>query len=434
VAITGQYMSILGDILKIFYIGPVREQLNNSTVLMKRISRNKKDVSGKYANIPIHVKRNVSAAARQDTAALNAPGAQGYDTAKVSTKFNYAAIQVTGPTIKASRNDRGAFLRAVNSELKGAVTDLKKDINRQLHGDGTGYICKCNTAKTSTDLTIAAHYWDHPEWYLHDNMAINVIASDATTLKGETGNTSCMLVNGAASSTNLPFDQDTAVTATATTDYIGKNLSIHDGGKAASGYNVEMMGIRGIVDDGNILGDTTSTNTAMFIQNIDAGSSSAVTQWRSKVLENSSAGTARALTLDLMQEAMDYATVKNDGNITLILTTAGIRRRYLDLLRADRRYVKEMTLDGGFKALEYDGVPLVVDKDCTNNNIFFLDESTFSIYHMSDFDWMDDDGAVLHRTSGYDAYEAQLYYYAELGCTSRNKNVRLADVDETALA
>jgi hypothetical protein len=92
-----------------------------------------------------------------------------------------------------------------------------------------------------------------------------------------------------------------------------------------------------------------------------------------------------------------------------------------------------MTLDGGFKAVEYNGVPMVVDKDCVNYNIFFIDESSLEIYQMSDFDWMDEDGAVLSRVSNYDAYEAVLYWYSELGVSKRNANVRLADITETEL-
>jgi len=92
-----------------------------------------------------------------------------------------------------------------------------------------------------------------------------------------------------------------------------------------------------------------------------------------------------------------------------------------------------MVLDGGFKAVEYNGVPIVVDKDCTNYNMLFLDESTFQLFQMADFSWMDEDGAVLSRVSNYDAYEAVLYLYSEFGCSNRAYNARLADINETEL-
>ena len=39
---------------------------------------------------------------------------------------------------------------------------------------------------------------------------------------------------------------------------------------------------------------------------------------------------------------------------------------------------------------------------------------------MADFDWMDDDGAVLARVNNTDAYEATLYHYGDIACVARN--------------
>jgi len=51
---------------------------------------------------------------------------------------------------------------------------------------------------------------------------------------------------------------------------------------------------------------------------------------------------------------------------------------------------------------------------------------------MADYDWMQKDGAILSRISGYDAYEAVIYRYAELGCTRRNSQGVLCDLDYEA--
>jgi hypothetical protein len=49
---------------------------------------------------------------------------------------------------------------------------------------------------------------------------------------------------------------------------------------------------------------------------------------------------------------------------------------------------------------------------------------------MSDWSWMDSDGAVLSRVSGQDAYEATLYKYTELACSQRNANFVIKDITE----
>ena len=41
---------------------------------------------------------------------------------------------------------------------------------------------------------------------------------------------------------------------------------------------------------------------------------------------------------------------------------------------------------------------------------------------MSDWEWMQEDGAVLFRVSGQDAYEATLFKYADLMTSARNRN------------
>ena len=43
-------------VLKINYMGPLRQQQNNAHVLVKHVHRNKKAYSGKQAYLPLHVR------------------------------------------------------------------------------------------------------------------------------------------------------------------------------------------------------------------------------------------------------------------------------------------------------------------------------------------------------------------------------------------
>ena len=90
-----------------------------------------------------------------------------------------------------------------------------------------------------------------------------------------------------------------------------------------------------------------------------------------------------------------------------------------------------MTLDGGFSALDYNGVPLTVDKDAIDGEMYFLTTRDLQLYRMSDWEWMNMDGSIFSRVSGYDAYEATLYRYAELGCNRRNSQGVLCDLSYT---
>lgn len=54
--------------------------------------------------------------------------------------------------------------------------------------------------------------------------------------------------------------------------------------------------------------------------------------------------------LDLMQQAWDLAE-ENGGEISLIMTSRTQRRKYLALVKADGRFVNNLTMDGGYEAL-----------------------------------------------------------------------------------
>jgi len=131
-----------------------------------------------------------------------------------------------------------------------------------------------------------------------------------------------------------------------------------------------------------------------------------------------------------MQTMFDMVEEKagKDYGPNVIMTTRAIRREYLELMQADRRNVNTMELDGGWSALDYNGVPLMVDNDAIDGVIFFLTTRDLQLYRMSDYDWMQKDGAILSRISGYDTYEAVLFRYAELGVKNRATQGILMDL------
>ena len=112
------------------------------------------------------------------------------------------------------------------------------------------------------------------------------------------------------------------------------------------------------------------------------------------------------------------------------MTSFGITRRYAQLLLADRRYVGTTEYDGGYKALDYNGAPVIADRDCVNNRIYFLHEPDLRIYVLSDPQWMNKDGSIYHRLENKDAYQATLYCRETMGTDVRDKHVLLAAISE----
>jgi hypothetical protein len=83
---------------------------------------------------------------------LPTAGYQGYAEERISLRYNYGRIQLSGPVIRAMKSDKGSFTRAVDSESKGVVRDLKQDVERQLFGTSDGVIATCTTTTGSTTV------------------------------------------------------------------------------------------------------------------------------------------------------------------------------------------------------------------------------------------------------------------------------------------
>jgi hypothetical protein len=63
--------------------------------------------------------------------------------------------------------------------------------------------------------------------------------------------------------------------------------------------------------------------------------------------------------------------------------------------------------------------------------MYFLNEKEMKIYRESDWSFMDRDGSKWQRVIGYDAYDATLYKYCQLGTHRRNSHGLLDDITES---
>jgi len=401
-----QTLSTFAEALKIDYLPIIRQQLNLDTILMNKIQRNERDVTGSKWQMTAHYQRNSGIGSRPDNGSLPTATRQKYANPYGNVAYHYGRISLTGPTIAASRDDKGAMVRALESEIKGVTRDLKKDLNYQMFNDGTSRRCLVNGDPGSEGTTLTV---DGPgSKYLYDGMVIDIIADDT----------------GVATDTDITIttvDSDTSCTTSAIDNAVLDNdwviaANSHDGAGILVSDSYEMMGLKGIVDD------------ATYVDIFEGITRSSSPYWKcSTNSDDDNSGTNRDLTLALMQSSLT-SVEKNGGKTDLIVTTPELRDAYADLLVADKRYPNTLNLDGGFKALEYSQIPLVSDPDATENNMYFLDTSHLQIMQTADWDWMNKDGSVLNRVSDKDAYEAVLFWYADLTTDRPRAHAFLRDV------
>jgi hypothetical protein len=122
----------------------------------------------------------------------------------------------------------------------------------------------------------------------------------------------------------------------------------------------------------------------------------------------------------------------NGGETTVGFTDLGTRRAYYNLLKTDRRFVNTQKFEGGFDGLAFatdkGDIPIVVDVDHPAGKINFINEKSIKLYRKEDFSWMDYDGSKFQRVIGFDAYEARMFSYQEMGTHRRNSHGVLADI------
>jgi hypothetical protein len=455
-AYSGSTAAILSNytyVLKKFYLPAIREQINNATVLMRRLKRNTEAVSGKDATIAVHYGRNLGTRALGDGGLLPDAGYQSVHETVVPMKYNYGRITVSGPTTAASRAAKGAYAKAIDYEMKGLIKDVSKDCNRQFWGAGHGILGRWQSG-TTTSIGLQKTYLPAAGGAgFGSTFGAKYIAPE-----GDTGNKIMLFVmttagtkvtaSGTGQAPTAVTTADTidtiTVTAVTATENAGSFYVKGDSNNAVLAGTTEMtkremMGLWGIVNDVNPAecitdGTTAGVTTQGGLQGLPVGTYS---WWKGNVLSHSSGRyqAQRALTTDLMQQAVDKVETQLADDMggaqspTIILTTRDIRRKYVDILVADKRFVDWKVMDGGYKVVEFNGIPMAVDNDAHGGEMYFLYEPSMQIYQMSDLSWMERDGNVLDRLLGYDAYEATLFWYAELGCSRRNVNAVLTDLD-----
>jgi hypothetical protein len=386
-------LTTVANILKELYPGKdIADQLNEEVVGYKRIEGSSEgvttEVGGKYVTFPVRVRRNSGIGYRNELEALPTAGQQGFASVRIGLTYGYGRIRLSGPSMSLAETNVQAFASAVTEEIDGIKTDILKDTNRIFYDDGTGTMAVLTSAPAaSLTFTVASVQ------YLNVGDVIDIFTLPATskaTVKTITA------INDAT----LTVTVDAVVTA-----------AIGDVVVRTGNLSREPNGLASIV---------LATGT---LYNIDP---TVETSWKSTVDT-----TGGALSEGNMIKTIDTVRTKGGGRPSVIVTDLGSRRAYFNLLSQQRRYVNAKSFDGGLQGLAFNygtEIPLVEDVDCTPGVLFFLNEKSFKIYRDQVWHWSQKDGAMWKWVDGFDAYEALLVQYWQLGINRRNSHAKMTGI------
>lgn len=422
-------VSELAALMKTVYGPRLENQQNLAAMIHKKFSKSTVEFGGNRYEFPVRLVNTQSVGSRPYRQSLPEPILNTDRTSSVRHKFFYGTLDIPGPDIEKGRGNPNAFVNTLQDKMDSLMEMAIKDMNMQCYLDGTGVRATISGAHVPTGI------WRVDQIkYLRNTAHVNLV-------DGATGNT--FRVGGDSDAGDgAPYagarftlidinPANPAATSNMTVQFgssvAGTGLIADNPDTATSGdfivrhktIGVELTGLDAIVDDG------VYNTGANEIQGIERDQ---VPGWKGKVFSN--AGTPRPLTLNLMQIAIDVPEVLSGRRIDTVIGSFNARDQYLKLLVPQKRFT-DMKLDGGYQVLEYNGREFIVDVDCQDDRIYFLNRASIQKYGLFDMKFVDRGGGILHHESlsAGDVFYAFLRSICNLGTTQANANAKIVDLE-----
>jgi len=432
-------LTSLDKILKDFYQGPIRDQLNNEMLVFELFNKKKVSWTGRKAIMPVRIGRNESAGFRAEDNDLPTADRQKYADLTIQAKYLYGRMDITGPTIEQAKANAGAFVNALQSELDGAIESVKNqgDPSCFIGGGNVGFVFDRSAAAATMPLSgnleglplaaatpvpcILVRTDTYEEittggaGALHVRQSVTPGAVDFTTAAAAPNTVDLTgLAKGAAATVVVATDP-LSTPAYVTTD---EAMGIY--GNLGGGY-IDLAG--GTVSFHGNLRDTASLeplrSTIESVENTIASS-------------NPGAGAVTALATKRMQAMLDSIALKAGGSAPDCMIANHIfRQEYTALMSftsvTDNATSLSKSVDGGdagfnMGSLSFNGIPLKVARHCGKGLLIFLSLKSWSIAQITEIGLADLDGSVLSRVANRDAYEAFVRYYYNVVCERPNRN------------
>jgi hypothetical protein len=389
----GTDMSSISGALKRVYDDYVEKQQNLKARAIDEIAKGlqKYNAGGEGFFGAINDYGNESVGAINETEAFRSIDNENYVQWKVQPKVLVAPISFSGLSAAAAEGDDESFINVVVDALDSARDRLLKDENRQFYGLGTGLLCKLGGAVTSANTSFSVD----TAQYLRRNMVVDIHAAGSNTRT-----VASMRLSDVDKINNVVYASFTTVVTLGATHEVTKE-NIRQSSPAADGK--ECMGLRGIVDD--------ATDLTTF-QNVDASASRI---WRGRRIDASSAN----LTSDLLQRLIDDVAVLSGEEPDTLIMHKKQRRKYLDILVPEKRYM-EGKLDAGFSKLSFNGLELWLDIDCQDDTVYAIQKKLIRKFEVKPLGMGQHEGSdKFLRATGYDKYEGFWSHYVNYGTSKR---------------
>lgn len=358
--------------LKDYYLNAVSAQLGQVSPFFAQVEKTAENVYGKDVKMAI-VKGNAnSVVAGDEDGDLPDPYSNRYYSVTMPLKNIYGTIEISDKALRASRDSSGAFVNLLNAEMEGLVASAKENFSRMLFSDGDGFLCKITQKTSSTVFTV-------------DSVKTFYVGLKVDIYSGETA-----LAVGTTITAIDKKAKTITVSAPISAEVVGASVCY------AGSKGKEIKGLLSLFNGETVYGYNKQQEPYFNAQKITASG---------------------AITESDLVEIIDGLAEDADSKVDMILCSYSSRKAIASLVEDSRRIINTTDVNAGYGGVFVSGVPVIAEKYCPENMIFFVNSKDFSLNQLCDWEWLEDeDGKILKQVSGKPAYGATLVKYAELIC------------------
>ena len=373
----------------------IAEGVNNVNPLSDIFKQERVDYKGgKGHTFTAHVGRNPSPMFVAEDGAFAGAGAQRHINGTVDIRKMMARIRLTQEAMDDSVSSEAAWRSAKKDEMTRIIDDIAKREEFALSCDGRGVLAALNGTPSTTTVVL-----NNPGNIVNTQfgnrfvqVGMYLAAINPASGQVRTGGVSIVKVTSTDDAgANITVDQ--APTSWLSADYVvqAANSSVTD--TLDTSYEHAYWGLPALIDDG--------TFRATYFEVLRA----LVPLYKSYIVTS-----AGALATDAMQRTADVLYQKLNGQVDRLLMHPSVRREFIKLTEADRRYMYGPTdtkrSDPGTKSfadpagdLTMGEVPVTPIRTLGLDQVYFLDSKRMSSkqYVAEPGRFVDEDGSILVR-------------------------------------
>ena len=369
----------------------IAEGVNNSNPLSDLFKMEKIDYKGgKGHTFTAHVGRNPSPFFGGEDGAMAVAGAQRHINGTVHIRKMTARIRLTQESMDDSVSSVAAWRSAKKDEMTRIIDDIAKREEFALSCDGRGILALLSGTPTTTTVELDSPGNIAGSSFGNRFFQVGMYIAAINPADGSLRTSIRKVVALSDDGTDITVDAAT-FTGWADNDYVvqAANSSVAD--VLDTSYEHAYHGLTALIDDG--------TNRANYFEI----QRSLAPSYKSYVLAS-----VGALATDTMQRTADVLYQKLGGEVDMLLMHPSVRREFLKLTEADRRYMYGPTssknTDPGTAAIKQGDitlgeVPVKAIRTLGLDQVYFLDTKRMGAkqYVAEPGRFVDDDGSILVR-------------------------------------